>query len=533
MRLTIDGLRDGEALEAAGVVTPAFDVAAMQASGRERPRWLHIGPGNIFRVFLARIAEDLLASGRHWPIAVVAPRRPTGLDVQLAAHDLLTLSVTLRPDGSRDLRAVAGVSEGLAVSRPDDRARFLALAADPGVSLVSLTITEKGYAVADSAGDLQEAVTAASGPRARQGHTMALVASFLLARYEAGGAPITLLSCDNFSHNGDKLRDSVTTIARGWARAGSADEGFPAWIEDPSRVAFPISVIDKITPRPSEAVAEALTGLGFTDMGLQAPDRTPLAGFVNTEPTEYLIIEDAFAGERPPLEEAGAQIVAREVCDRFESMKVATCLNPLHTALAIAGCLLRMPTIDAEMRDPALAALVHRLGWEEGLPVVSDPGVVSPESFLTEVLQTRFTNPYLPDDPARIAMDTSQKMPIRFGQTLLRYRDRGLDMGGLRSIPLVIALWCRYLTGIADDGAPFEPSSDPLYDELHAHVAGIRLGEPVDARRALAPILSDPELFGLDLTATPVAGSVEALFSRLISGPGAVRATLDKETLPQ
>lgn len=214
-------------------------------------------------------------------------------------------------------------------------------------------------------------------------------------------------------------------------------------------------------------------------------------------------------------------------------MKVATCLNPLHTALAIAGCLLRMPTIDAEMRDPALAALVHRLGWEEGLPVVSDPGVVSPESFLTEVLQTRFTNPYLPDDPARIAMDTSQKMPIRFGQTLLRYRDRGLDMGGLRSIPLVIALWCRYLTGIADDGAPFEPSSDPLYDELHAHVAGIRLGEPVDARRALAPILSDPELFGLDLTATPVAGSVEALFSRLISGPGAVRATLDKETLPQ
>ena len=219
MRLTIDGLRDGEALEAAGVVTPAFDVAAMQASGRERPRWLHIGPGNIFRVFLARIAEDLLASGRHWPIAVVAPRRPTGLDVQLAAHDLLTLSVTLRPDGSRDLRAVAGVSEGLAVSRPDDRARFLALAADPGVSLVSLTITEKGYAVADSAGDLQEAVTAASGPRARQGHTMALVASFLLARYEAGGAPITLLSCDNFSHNGDKLRDSGTTSARGWARA--------------------------------------------------------------------------------------------------------------------------------------------------------------------------------------------------------------------------------------------------------------------------------------------------------------------------
>ncbi|MDU0347228.1 mannitol dehydrogenase family protein, partial [Actinomyces sp. MRS3W] len=114
MRLTIDGLQDREALRAAGVATPGFDVAAMQAAGRRSPRWLHLGPGNIFRIYLARIADDLIASGQHWPITAVVTTDPAGFDARLADHDLLTLSVTLNPDGSRDLRAIAGLSEGLA-----------------------------------------------------------------------------------------------------------------------------------------------------------------------------------------------------------------------------------------------------------------------------------------------------------------------------------------------------------------------------------------------------------------------------------
>ncbi|MDU0347724.1 mannitol dehydrogenase family protein, partial [Actinomyces sp. MRS3W] len=422
--------------------------------------------------------------------------------------------------------------------RDADLARLFALAADPEVTLISLTITEKGYAVRSGSGDLlpDAAAALAADPHGYQPHAMALLGALLLNRYEAGGAPITLMSCDNFSHNGDKLREAVTTIARGWVQAGSAPQAFLEWLADPARVAFPITVIDKITPRPNAAVSDALTELGFEDMGITTIGRTPNAGFVNTEPTEYLIIEDAFAAARPPFEQVGAHVVAREVCDKFENMKVTTCLNPLHTALAVAGCLLRLPTIDAEMRDPALASLVRRLGWDEGLPVVSDPGVVAPAAFLTEVLETRFTNPYLPDDPARIAMDTSQKMPIRFGQTLLRYRDRGLDMNALVGIPLVFALWCRYLMGIADDGAPFAPSSDPRLEELQAHVAGVRLGGPADAgavHAALHPILSDPTLFGLDLYDTPLAAKVESLFTRLVAGPGAVRATLDAETMPR
>ncbi|MCF2707411.1 mannitol dehydrogenase family protein [Arcanobacterium haemolyticum] len=536
MKLSIDGLAAKQDFENAGVTLPGFDVAQMQAAGRETPRWIHIGPGNIFRVFIARIAQDLIAAGHEWPITAVVPLDPVELDVQLASHDLMTLGVILHEDGHRSLDVIAGMSEGLAPRREEDFKRLVDIARQEQVTLLSFTITEKGYATRDSAGNLQQMVVDAfaSDPRGYQPHSMALVAGLLLHRFEAGAAPITLMSCDNFSHNGDKLRESVLTIVDGWAEAGSVPAEFVEWVKNPANVAFPISVIDKITPRPNEQIAEDLTKLGFTDMAIETPQRTPLAGFVNSEPTEYLIVEDAFAAERPPFEKFGVKLASREVCDNFEHMKVTTCLNPLHTALAVAGCLLRFPTIDSEMRDEALAAFVNRLGWKESLPVVVDPGIVSPEDFLREVLEVRFPNRYLPDDPARIAMDTSQKLPIRFGETIKAYIARGLDLGELTAMPLVFALWCRYLMGVADDGKPFTPSSDPLLDELMAHVADIKLGQELSAdevHTALSPILSNPTIFAVDLYTTPLAAKVEALFPKLIAGPGAVRDTLNKEML--
>ena len=543
MELTIGGLASREEFERAGIGLPAFDVARMQRDGKLDPRWVHIGPGNIFRIFIARLAQEMTAAGHRWPVTAVVPLDPVELDVQLARHDLMTLGVTLNPDGTRGLEVIAGVCEGLATRREEDSLRFAEIARSDRAALVSLTITEKGYAVRDSAGRLTGAVAEeiASDPRGRHSHAMALLAGFLLHRYEAGGAPITLLSCDNFSHNGDKLRDSVLTIVDGWTAAGSVPRGFAEWVKDREKVAFPISVIDKITPRPSESVAADLAGLGFSDMGVETPVSTPLAGFVNSEPAEYLVVEDAFAAERPPFEDFGVHVVERRVCDDFEHMKVTTCLNPLHTALAVAGCLLRFPTIDSEMRDPALAALVHRLAWDEGLPVVVDPGIVAPADFLTEVERVRFPNRYLPDDPARIAMDTSQKLPIRFGETLKKYIDRGLDLDSLTAMPLVFALWCRYLMGVADDGDPFALSPDPLLDELREHVESLELGDgartgsrdgarEAEVHAVLEPILSNPAIFAVDLYDTPLAAQVEALFARLIAGPGAVRETLNEET---
>ena len=533
MKLNAQFADHSEEMRAAGIVLPGFDVAAMREAARKHPRWIHIGPGNIFRVFVARLADELLARGEHWPITAVTPLDPRELDEQLGRHDLLTLGVTLNPDGTTDMRVIAGIGEGLASQREDDYARLLDIARDPEVTQLSFTITEKGYVIADDDDALSEQAAADvdRGPHGPHATTMALVAGMLHARHAAGGAPINLLSFDNFSHNGDKLRDSVLRIATEWHGRGAVEEDFIAWLSDTANVAFPISVIDKITPRPNERIAEKLAEVGFTDMDVHLLGRTPLAGFVNTEPAEYLVIEDQFAAPTPDWESIGVPVVERDVCDQFEHMKVTTCLNPLHTALAISGCLLGFDTIDEEMRDDDLAALVHRLGWVESLPVVVDPGIVKPADFLREVEEVRFPNRYLPDSPQRIAMDTSQKLAIRFGETLKAYERDGRDMAELIAIPLVFALWCRYLLAIDDAGEPFEPSSDPLYDQLHAGLADVTLGEvtPEDAHRLLAPILSRRSIFGVDLYDTPLAEKVEQLWVELVSGPGAVRRVIAKE----
>lgn len=536
MELSLSGIKNRSAYEEAGIALPTFDVEEMQQAGKANPRWIHLGPGNIFRIFPARIAHDLLADGEHWPVTGVVPMDPKELEMQLGAHDLLTLSVTLNPDGTRDMRVIAGLAEALAWAREEDFERLTQIVTSPEVSIFSLTITEKGYAIHDSHGNLSEQVTAdiAADPHEFHANTMANVAGLLVRRFEAGGAPINMLSFDNFSHNGDKLRDSVLTIMRGWREAGSISQDALDWAANPEKVAFPITVIDKITPRPNAEIAQGLADLGFTDMELKPLGRTPLAGFVNAEPTEYLIIEDVLVGEVPDFAKYGANVTSRQVCDDFENMKVTTCLNPLHTALAVSGVTLRFPTIDSEMRDPALAALVNRLGWDEGLPVVVDPKIVAPEDFLREVLEVRFPNRYLPDDPARIAMDTSQKMPIRFGETIKKYLAQGRDLGELKAIPLVFALWLRYLIAVDDDGAAFEPSSDPLLEELQGYLSGIKLGEAADAaaiHAAAEPILSNPAIFGVNLYDTPLAERAEELFTKLVAGPGAVRETLNKELL--
>lgn len=211
-------------------------------------------------------------------------------------------------------------------------------------------------------------------------------------------------------------------------------------------------------------------------------------------------------------------------------MKVTTCLNPLHTALAVSGCLLGYDSIDAEMKDEDLVRLVERLGWIEGLPVVVDPGIVSPQHFLTEVLEVRFPNAYLPDDPARIATDTSQKVGIRFGETIKKYIESGRDLEKLEAIPLVFALWLRYLLEIDDEGVKFEASPDPLLDELQGHLAGLELGvqDPGVVHKAVAPILANPAIFGIDLYTTPIGQRVEELLITMLAGPGAVRSTLEK-----
>ncbi|MBQ7983319.1 MAG: mannitol dehydrogenase family protein, partial [Clostridia bacterium] len=258
---------------------------------------------------------------------------------------------------------------------------------------------------------------------------------------------------------------------------------------------------------------------------------TYIAPFVNAEKPQYLVIEDKFPAGHPALEAGGVIFTERETVDKTEKMKVCTCLNPLHTALAVYGCLLGYTLISAEMKDPELAAMVDVIGYKEGLPVVVNPGILDPQAFIDEVVKVRLPNPFMPDAPQRIATDTSQKMSVRFGETIKAYPAHGLDVTTLKAIPLVIAGWCRYLMGIDDNGEPFTISSDPLLTELQPYLAGIEMGKscPVCVHKALEPILSNANIFAVNLYEVGLGETVEALFCKLIAGPGAIRAAL-KET---
>jgi fructuronate reductase len=318
-------------------------------------------------------------------------------------------------------------------------------------------------------------------------------------------------------------------------------------------------MIDKITPYPSEKVREALASAGLAGMETVKTSKGSMAApFVNTEETEYLVIEDRFPNGRPPLEKAGVYFTNRDTVDRVERMKVCTCLNPLHTALAIFGCLLGYTSIADETRDRDLMLLIRKIGYDEGMPVVTDPGIIKPAEFIAEVLEKRFPNPNIPDTPQRIATDTSQKLGIRFGETIKLYvqaasgsldaaqrlqvqptslrsrpagthvADERLGAEKLTFIPLVIAAWCRYLLGIDDEGNTFTPSPDPLLENLLGLLEGVSLGNPASAAGKLKPILSNERIFAVNLYNVGLGQRIESYFCELIAGKGAVRSTLKK-----
>lgn len=211
-------------------------------------------------------------------------------------------------------------------------------------------------------------------------------------------------------------------------------------------------------------------------------------------------------------------------------MKVCTCLNPLHTALAIFGCLLGYDKLSDEMKDTELKKLAEIIGYREGLPVVVHPGILDPKEFIDTVLNDRIPNPFMPDTPQRIATDTSQKLSVRFGETIKAYINSGeRDVSDLKMIPLVFAGWLRYLMAIDDDGNPFTLSPDPMLEMVCPYVRRIEFGMTEEVEGMLQPILRNKCIFGVDLYETGMAQSVCSYFKEMIAGAGAVRATLKKE----
>ena len=526
MKLTdiINGQLNAAKWEAKGYQLPKFDIKAVREKTAKEPTWVHFGGGNIFRAFPAAILNEALNTGQYDHGVIVAETFDFEvIDKAYTPYDNLSLLVSLQSDGNIEKKVIASITEALkADPQFPDWLRLVEIFKNPSLQMISFTITEKGYGFNEA--DLARGMKPA--------FAMGKVCSLLYERYQAGKLPLTVQSMDNCSHNGDKVKAGVFAYAERWVKDGLVPDDFLAYLKDETKITFPWSMIDKITPRPHEKVKELLAQDGFEDNNyIETEKHTFTAPFVNAEEVQYLVIEDHYTNGRPPLDLGGALYTTRDTVDKVETMKVTTCLNPLHTAMSIYGCMLGYTLISAEMADEDLRAFIQKIGYMEAMPVVTDPGVLNPYEFIGAVLNKRLPNPFMPDAPQRIAMDTSQKLPIRFGETIKKYVARGLDMSNLVLISLTLAGYARYLKGIKDDGTPFEPSPDPMLADMQAIVAPLKIGKQDQDWSCLKQLYSRKDVFGLDLYEAGLGEQIEGMVKELYAGNGAVRKTLHKYVL--
>jgi fructuronate reductase len=435
---------------------------------------VHLGVGNFHRAHQAVVFDDLIAAGDlRWGVCGVSLRRSAMREALQPQDGLYTLLVR---DGAGTRARVVGALRELRVA-PGSPESVIARLATDDTRLVTLTITEKGY---DE-----------TGPASAVG----LLAAGLDARRRAGAGGLSVLSCDNLSHNGARLHERLVRAAHG------IDPALAAWVG--REVACPDSMVDRIVPATTDADrAEAAAILGVED-----------AWPVAAEPFVQWVVEARFAGEPPPLEAAGVQFVA-DVAP-WEAMKLRL-LNAAHSALAYLGAPAGLATVDAAIAQPVLRAFVERL-WRQAAPTLP-PAVRGEAPAYGERLLERFTNPALRHRLLQIAMDGSQKLPQRLVATLRDARRLGVP----HDAPLwAIAAWMRFVAG-ADERGDALPLDDPLAARLRSVATA-----PGDAARTVHALLRVHEVFGTDLGGDPalVAEIARALdLLRRLGSIGALRA---------
>ena len=446
---------------------------------------IHLGVGNFFRAHQAAYLDEAMDAGAvGWGICGVSLRNPATRDA-LAPQDGYYSLVERDADADR-IRIVGALRELLVAQ--EDPARVVARIAAPGTRWVTLTITEKGYghvAGGDRATldvehpDIAHDLARPQAPRSAVG----LLHAAIRMRRQDHATPLTILSCDNLTCNGDLLRALVLQFDE--ATGG----GQAAWIDEHLR--FPNTMIDRIVPRTGDAQRQFAADL------LGVEDAWPVV----TERFRQWVIEDRFAGPRPPLEHAGVQIVAD--VRPYEAMKLRL-LNAAHSALAWLSVPAGIATVDAAIGQPALRAFVQGLWRIEVIPGL-EPGLLGIAPGYCDSLLARFANPRLAHQTAQIAMDGSQKLPLRVLPSIRANLALGLPVDRLA---LVVAAWINYLRGVAEDGTPFQPD-DPLRDRLQL-LAGAR-----DSHRAAAAILAEQQVFGELSRSAPLLSQVEQALESL------------------
>ena len=473
-------------LSALPVPGPAYDRAAVTAG------LVHVGVGGFHRAHQAVYADRLLAAGHTgWGICGVGtqPGDRAMRDVLRAQDGLYTVLVK-HPDGRVEPQVVGSVVDHLYA--PDDPDAVVERMAAPTTHVVSLTITEGGYSVDPltmAFRPVEPAVLLDLQHGAVPGSVFGLVTAALRRRRERGLAPFTVLSCDNVPRNGEIAREAFA----GFAALLDADLG--EWVR--REVAFPSSMVDRITPATTDADRALLEDLGVRD-----------AWPVVCEPYLQWVLEDTWSAGRPPFEQVGVHVV--DDVHPYELMKLRL-LNAGHQALGYLGYLAGHRTTDEALGDQVMAAFVLQYMEREATPTLLPVPGVDLDVYRRTLLE-RFGNPAVRDALARLCAESSDRIATFLLPVVREQRARGGDVS--RSA-LVCAAWARYAEGVDEQGVPI--------------LVVDRLLEPV--RAAAARQRDDPRAFlGLplfeDLAGDEVFAALFEQHLRSLHARGA-RATVD------
>jgi fructuronate reductase len=462
------------------VTRPTYDRGAV-ASGI-----VHLGIGAFQRAHQAMYTEAALNAGdRRWGVVGASLRSPAVRD-QLAPQDGL-YCLAVRGAGGEQLQVIGCIGHVLVA--PEDPDALLRALCDPAVKIVTLTVTEKGYCYDPATAALDEAhpdiVHDIANP-ARPHTAPGFLVEALRRRREAQEDAFTVLCCDNLPHNGRTVRAIVTRFA---ALRDPALAGYIA-----NEVAFPSTMVDRITPATTDTDRAAISGrLGLDD-----------AAPVVTEPFSQWVIEDRFPGGRPDWSIASAEFVT-DVAP-YENMKLRL-LNGSHSTLAYLGYLAGYETVSDTMRDANYRRLVDGLMDDAATTLKMPPG--ADVSAYKRALIERFENPALKHRTWQICMDGSQKLPQRL---LGSIRDRLAAGAPIDRLVMGVAGWMRYVTGIDEQRKPID-----VRDPLSARLRAIADGAGLSAERLAPALLDVREIFAPELASDPCFRSaVTAALSRII-----------------
>jgi mannitol 2-dehydrogenase len=381
----------------------------------------------------------------------------------MAAQDCLYTLVVKHADGTFEPRVVGSIVEYLLA--PDDPDAVVEKMAAETTRIVSLTVTEGGYNVDPVTGQFDgadPAVVHDLQPGAAPQTSFGLVVEALARRRDRGLPPFTVVSCDNIQHNGDVARRSFTAFA------ALRDRDLADWIDQ--EVPFPSSMVDRITPATTDDDrAEVARHVGVDD---QWP--------VVCEPFTQWVLEDRFRLGRPPLEDAGVQLV--DDVEPYELMKLGL-LNAGHQALAYLGRLAGYRLVHDAAQDPLFQRFLLGYMEQEATPTLRPVPGIDLDDYRKNLI-ARFSNSAISDTLARLAFDGSERLP----KWLLPIVRQNLATGGqVRRSAAVVAGWARYSEGVDEQGRPIE-IADRRRDRLAANARRQR-EDPL-------AFIADRELFG-------------------------------------